>query len=97
MWHPAYHSPWSEPAANICTLWLGCDFQGPLRGGAPAEEAFVVPEASARGENFNFNVVAEADHFSVCRPKSKIVRSFRKLQEFVSEIASNATDAEVVK
>lgn len=46
----------------------------------------VVPEASARGENFN--VDEKADHFSICRPKNKKVRSFKKLEGFLADIVS---------
>lgn len=43
----------------------------------------VVPEAAARGENFN--VVEQADHFSICRPKNKISRGFQKLKTFLAD------------
>jgi hypothetical protein len=64
------------------------ELQGSLKDLAQGEEALVVSEASARGEDFN--IVEGADHFTVCRPRSKTVRSFYKLRDFVSAIAGKA-------
>ncbi|CAM6118447.1 unnamed protein product [Calypogeia fissa] len=50
----------------------------------------VVPEASVREDNFN--VVQGADHYSICRPRSKTSRSFYKLKDFLVHIATSTAN-----
>ncbi|CAM6099609.1 unnamed protein product [Calypogeia fissa] len=50
------------------------------------QSIFIVPEASARADVDDFYTNTKADHFTICRPASKIASSFLKLRGFIGQV-----------
>ncbi|CAM6117100.1 unnamed protein product [Calypogeia fissa] len=57
-------------------------------------DGLVVPEGSSR-VGTSFNIVEDADHFSICWPKRKSSRSFMTFIDFVEKIATEAKIGEI--
>ena len=56
--------------------------------GPSSDRFLLVPEASARVDDFN--IVKGSDHFSITKPPDKSSRSFYKLTDLVHRLATSA-------